>query len=68
MDFYVDNNVMGVFHQGSREKGDEMADMRTYLLSRQMWDKDIDFEALMKNTFNLITEKHRRISKSILKL
>lgn len=53
MDFYVDNNVMGVFHQGSREKGDEMADMRTYLLSRQMWDKDIDFEALMKKYIQL---------------
>lgn len=53
MDFYVDNNVMGVFHQGSREKGDEMADMRTYLLSRQMWDKDIDFEALMKKYIRL---------------
>lgn len=53
MDFYVDNNVMGVFHQGSRGKGDEMADMRTYLLSRQMWDKDIDFEALMKKYIRL---------------
>ena len=53
MDFYVDNNVMGVFHQGSREKGDEMADMLTYLLSRQMWDKDIDFEALMKKYIQL---------------
>lgn len=53
MDFYVDNNVIGVFHQGSREKGDEMADMRTYLLSRQMWDKDIDFEALMKKYIRL---------------
>lgn len=53
IDFYVDNNVMGVFHQGSREKGDEMADMRTYLLSRQMWDKDIDFEALMKKYIQL---------------
>lgn len=53
MDFYVDNNVMGVFHQGSREKGDEMADMRTYLLSRQMWDKDIDFETLMKKYIQL---------------
>lgn len=36
--FYEDNNVQGIFHQGSREENDEMADLRTYLLSRLLWD------------------------------
>lgn len=53
IDFYVENNVIGIFHQGSREKGDEMADMRSYLLSRQMWDKDIDLENVMKKYIQL---------------
>lgn len=36
--FYEDNNVQGIFHQGSREENDEMADLRTYVLSRLLWD------------------------------
>lgn len=46
LEFYLKNNVDGVYHQGSREKEGEMARMRTYLLSRQLWDSDIDLEAL----------------------
>lgn len=36
--FYEQNNVSGIFHQGSREKSDEMADMRAYLLAKLMWN------------------------------
>lgn len=48
IDFYIKNNVTAIFHQGSRESGDENAYMRTYLLSRQLWDKDIDLKQLTK--------------------
>ncbi len=47
LEFYIENNVTGVFHQGSREKENEMARLRTYILSRQLWDSDIDTEKLM---------------------
>lgn len=46
LEFYLANNVDGVYHQGNREQEGEMARMRTYLLSRQLWDSDIDLEAL----------------------
>lgn len=47
IEFYIDNNVTAVFHQGSREKENEMARLRSYLLARQLWDSDIDMEKLM---------------------
>lgn len=36
--FYEDNNIIGVFHQASRENGGEFACLRAYLLSRLMWE------------------------------
>jgi len=39
--------VKAIFPQGSREPGDEMAGLRPYIFSRQMWDKDIDINRLM---------------------
>lgn len=41
-ELYIENNVKAVFHQGSREKNDEMARLRAYILSRQMWDNSIN--------------------------
>ena len=48
LEFYLENNIRFVFHQGSREPMDENAEMRTYLLSRQLWDKDVNLLALAK--------------------
>lgn len=48
LEFYLENNIRFVFHQGSREPMDENAEMRTYLLSRQLRDKDVDLLALAK--------------------
>lgn len=48
LEFYLENNIRFVFHQGSREPMDENAEMRTYLLSRQLWYKDVDLLALAK--------------------
>ncbi|MGN0771114.1 MAG: DUF4838 domain-containing protein [Christensenellales bacterium] len=39
---YLDNNVTAIFHQGSRESGDEMAHLRSYILSKLMWDNNVD--------------------------
>ena len=47
LEFYLQNNVKAIFHQGSREPGDEMAGLRPYIFSRQMWDKDIDINRVM---------------------
>ena len=46
LEFYLANNVDGVYHQGNREKEGETSSMRSYLLSRQLWDSDIDLESL----------------------
>ncbi len=44
--FYKENGVDMVFHQGSREKNDEQARLRSYLLARQLWDIDVDVNKL----------------------
>lgn len=36
--FYEDNNIIGIFHQASREKGGEFACLRAYVLSHLMWE------------------------------
>ena len=47
LEFYKQNNVTGVFHQGSREQGDELACLRSYVLARQLWDIDADIESII---------------------
>lgn len=47
LQFYLENNVRRVFHQGSREQGDEMACLRSYILARQLWDADTDVNAVL---------------------
>lgn len=43
-DFYLENNVYGIFHQMDRDKGGDNAEMNAYLFSKLMWDKDTDVE------------------------
>lgn len=50
---YLDNNVKAVFHQGSREKNDEMARLRSYVLSKQLWDNGIDVSAVIAKYLNV---------------
>lgn len=43
--FYEDNNLIGIFHQASREKGGEFSSLRAYVLSRLMWEgSNMDLE------------------------
>lgn len=43
--FYIENNVMGMFHQGMYEKGTELSGLKNYIMAKLMWDKDLDVEA-----------------------
>lgn len=45
--FYKQNNVKLVFHQGMRDAGCELASLRSYIMTRQLWDIDCDIDALM---------------------
>ena len=47
LEFYLQNNVRSIFHQGSREQGDEMACLRSYVLARQLWDADTNVNELL---------------------
>lgn len=42
INFLVDNNVTSLFEQGNREIGGEMAELRTFLTARLMWNPDLD--------------------------
>ena len=46
-EFYKENNVKSVFHQGSREMSDELACLRSYVLAKQLWDTDVDVNELL---------------------
>lgn len=46
--FYEENGVIGIFHQASREQGDEFAEMRAWFLAQLMWKgSDADVNALL---------------------
>lgn len=44
--FFADHGVTAMFEQGNREVGGEFAELRTYLISKLMWNPDADVEAL----------------------
>ena len=47
-EFYEESNVMGVFHQASREVGGEFANLRAYLLAKLMWEgSNMDVSAVV---------------------
>lgn len=52
-DFYLENNVKAIFHQGSREHTNELACLRSYVLSRQMWDNTVDIDAIIAKYLNV---------------
>jgi Domain of unknown function (DUF4838) len=45
--FYTDNNVNALFMQANNEKAAEMALLRSYLISKLMWNPDADDQAIM---------------------
>src|SRR5690606_36845891 len=44
LQFRSENGVSMVFEQGNRDVGGEFAELRAYLISRMLWDPDVDFE------------------------
>ena len=55
MKFFVKNNVKGVYEEGNymaENSNGEFADLRAYLLSRLMWDPDLNYEQEMINFCN----------------
>lgn len=42
--FFGDNNVRGIFSQGNREVGGELAELRAYLLAKLSWDLSYDVD------------------------
>ncbi|MFC2125218.1 DUF4838 domain-containing protein [Bacteroidota bacterium] len=49
LQFFARNGVTAMFEQGNREVGGEFAELRTYMISKLMWDPDLDVEALMND-------------------
>ncbi len=45
-DFYIENNVYGMFHQMSADKGGDFAELNSYVMARLMWDKDVDVQQI----------------------
>lgn len=43
-DFYLDNNVYGIFHQMSADKGGDFAELNSYVFARLMWDRNTDVQ------------------------
>lgn len=52
-DLYLNNNVTAVFHQGSCEPNHEMACLRAYVLSHQMWDNSVDINTMIAKYVNV---------------
>ena len=47
LQFFVNNNVKGLFSQGTRERGGEFSELRTYLLAKLMWNPNADDDAII---------------------
>ena len=45
--FFADNGVTAMFEQGNREVGGEFAELRSYMISKLMWDPYADANAIM---------------------
>lgn len=45
--FYIDNNVYGIFHQLDRDKGGNSAELNAYVFSKLMWDRNTDVDKLL---------------------
>lgn len=43
-DFYIENNVYGIFHQMSADKGGDFSELNSYIFARLMWDKNTDVQ------------------------
>lgn len=47
--YFRANHSTALFQQGNREIGGELAELRTYLIAKLLWNPDVDVEALTKD-------------------
>src|SRR5450756_361538 len=50
--FFVENGVTAMFEQGNRETGGEFAELRTYLISKLLWDPYANADSVMNDFLN----------------
>ena len=50
--FFVKNGVTAMFEQGNREVGGEFAELRSYMISKLLWNPDLNVDALMNEFLN----------------
>ncbi len=53
MQFLAAHKVKGMFPQGAYDRAAEFAPLRAYLLSKVMWNPDLDFDAVMNEWIDL---------------
>lgn len=49
LQFFARNGVNAMFEQGNREVGGEFAELRAYLISKLMWNPDINVDTVMND-------------------
>ena len=50
--FFAENGVNAMFEQGNREIGGEFAALRSYLISKLLWDPYLDVDSVMNDFLN----------------
>ncbi|HBE43155.1 MAG TPA: DUF4838 domain-containing protein [Bacteroidales bacterium] len=50
--FFVENGVTAMFEQGNREVGGEFAELRSYMISKFLWDPYADADMVMNDFLN----------------
>ncbi|MBK8881548.1 MAG: DUF4838 domain-containing protein [Bacteroidales bacterium] len=50
--FFADNGVTAMFEQGNREVGGEFAELRTYLISKLLWDPSANADTVINDFLN----------------
>lgn len=52
LDYFVRHGVTGVFEQGNREVGGEFCELRSYLLSKLMWNPSLNTDSIITDFTN----------------
>ncbi|MDP4221819.1 MAG: DUF4838 domain-containing protein [Bacteroidota bacterium] len=52
LQFFAENGVTAMFEQGNREVGGEFAELRTYMISKLLWDPYCNTDSLINDFLN----------------
>jgi len=64
LQFFNKNRVSAMFEQGNREIGGEFAELRAYMISKLLWDPNVDIDVVMND---FLTGYYGKASKEIKK-